>query len=189
MGAVVHRYADPVVKYHAKYLVADGRIGVVMTLNPTRKCFTRTWDMALMTEEREVVRSLSTLFALDAAGARVLPRHCISQRLIVGPEGARGRMRSLLAKATRRIDVLDHKLSDPDLVALLRDRRTRGIAVSVVGRQPVGEIVPHGKLVVIDDSQAVLGSLAMSALSLDSRREVSIVIDTPSAGWRRITRI
>ncbi|MGH9218129.1 MAG: phospholipase D-like domain-containing protein, partial [Vicinamibacterales bacterium] len=41
MGAVVTRYADPVVKYHAKYLVADGTTAIITTLNPTRKCFTR----------------------------------------------------------------------------------------------------------------------------------------------------
>ena len=39
MGAVVTRYGDPVVKYHAKYLVADETTAVVTTLNPTRKCF------------------------------------------------------------------------------------------------------------------------------------------------------
>src|SRR4030095_893736 len=44
MGAVVTRYADPVVKYHAKYLVADEATAMITTLNPTRKCFTRTWD-------------------------------------------------------------------------------------------------------------------------------------------------
>jgi cardiolipin synthase len=179
MGATVHHYADPVVKYHAKYLVADGTTALVATLNPTRKCFSRTWDFVLTTDDRAVVRSLATLFALDAAGERVLPRHRISSRLIVGPEGARARVRTLLARARHSIRVLDHKLSDPDLVALLRERREEGIAVSVIGRQPVAMMVPHGKLIIIDEAQVVLGSLAMSALSLDFRREVSIISDTP----------
>ena len=180
IGAVVHRYGDPVVKYHAKYIVADGRRALVATLNPTKKCFTRTWDFVLTTEDRAVVRSLSAWFTLDAAGERVLPRHRISQRLIVGPEAARARMRALIMGARRSIKILDHKLSDPDLVALLRERRASGIAVSVVGRQPAGLLVPHGKMLIIDDSRAVLGSMAMSALSLDFRREVSIVIAEPA---------
>jgi phosphatidylserine/phosphatidylglycerophosphate/cardiolipin synthase-like enzyme len=179
MGAVVHRYADPVVKYHAKYLVADGKTALVATLNPTTKCFTATWDFVLITDERPVVRSLSTLFALDAAGERVLPRHRISPRLIIGPEGARAKMSALLTSARRSIKVLDHKLSDPDLVALLRERRDEGIAVSVIDRQPVGFQVPHGKLLIIDDRRALLGSMGMSALSLDFRREVSVLVDTP----------
>jgi cardiolipin synthase len=179
IGAIVHRFGDPVVKYHAKYLVADGRTALVATLNPTKKCFSRTWDFVLTTEDRALVRSLSTLFALDAAGQPVLPRHRISQRLIVGPEGARAKMRNQIMNARRSIGILDHKLSDPDLVALLRERRGHGIAVSVVGRQPLGGLVPHGKMVIIDESRAILGSMSMSALSLDFRREVSVVIETP----------
>jgi phosphatidylserine/phosphatidylglycerophosphate/cardiolipin synthase-like enzyme len=179
MGAVVHRYSHSTV-YHAKYLVADGQIAIVTTLNPTTKCFTRTWDMLLTTRERSVVRSLSTVFALDAAGKRVLPRHRISPRLIIGPESARQRMQALLASARRSIHILDHKLSDPDLVSLLRERRAEGISVSVIGHQPMEAIVPHGKMIIIDESLVALGSTAMSALSLDSRRELSIVAAAPS---------
>ena len=177
MGALVHWYADPVVKYHAKYLVADGRRALVATLNPTTKCFTRTLDFVYTTEEPAIVRSISTLFALDAAGERVLPRHRISDRVIVGPEGSRERMRGLITGARKKIRVLDHKLSDPDLVALLRERREAGVDVSVLSRQTVGAYKPHGKLMIVDHSKAVLGSMAMSALSLDFRREVSVVVD------------
>jgi phosphatidylserine/phosphatidylglycerophosphate/cardiolipin synthase-like enzyme len=179
MGVIVHWYVDPVVKYHAKYLVADDKTALVATLNPTKKCFTRTWDFVLLTTDGAVVRSLATLFALDSAGQRVLPRHRISQRLIVGPEGARERMRALIASARHSIRVLDHKLSDPDLVALLRDRRDEGLDVSVIGRQRVSGLEPHGKLIIVDEAVAVLGSMAMSALSLDFRREVAIKIDSP----------
>jgi phosphatidylserine/phosphatidylglycerophosphate/cardiolipin synthase-like enzyme len=180
IGAVVHRYGDPVVKYHAKYMVADGRIALVATLNPTKRCFSRTWDFILTTEDRALVRSLSTLFILDAAGQPVLPRHRISPRVIVGPEGARAKMLSQMMSARRSIKILDHKLSDPDLVALLRERRAEGIAVSVVGSQPLGAQAPHGKMIIIDESRAVLGSMAMSALSLDFRREVSVVVENPA---------
>ena len=47
----------------------------------------------------------------------------------------------------------------------------------MLGRQSVGSYKAHGKLLIIDDARAVLGSMAMSALSLDFRREVSIVIE------------
>jgi phosphatidylserine/phosphatidylglycerophosphate/cardiolipin synthase-like enzyme len=179
MGAVVHWYADPVVKYHAKYVVADRRQAMIATLNPTKKCFSRTWDFVYVTNDPALVRSVSTLFALDAAGERILPRHRISQRLIIGPEGARPRMQELIASAKRTIQLVDHKLSDPELVALLRERREAGVQVSVLGKNPVGPLVPHGKLLVLDERRAVLGSTAMSALSLDFRREVSVMIDTP----------
>ena len=38
-GASLHAYTDPVVKYHAKYLVVDDGPAVVASFNLTRKCF------------------------------------------------------------------------------------------------------------------------------------------------------
>ena len=181
MGALVHWYGDPVVKYHAKYVVADRRRAMIATLNPTRKCFSRTLDFVFTTEHEDLVRSISTLFALDASAERILPRHRISDRLLIGPEGARSRLRQLIASASRTIQLIDHKLSDPEMVALLRERRAAGVEVSVIGKKPIGTLQPHGKLLIIDESRAALGSTALSTLSLDFRREVSIVIEDPAA--------
>jgi cardiolipin synthase A/B len=180
MGAVVTRYADPVVKYHAKYLVADESTAIITTLNPTRKCFSRTWDAMLITGDRSVVKGLLTLFKADAAGVPLPSRRPLGRRLIVGPERSRAEIRGLIAGAKHSIRILDHKLSDPDLVALLRDRRDEGIIVSVLGKHPMGSVVPHGKMMIIDETRAVLGSTALSTLSLDFRREVSVVIHDPA---------
>jgi phosphatidylserine/phosphatidylglycerophosphate/cardiolipin synthase-like enzyme len=45
----------------------------------------------------------------------------------------------------------------------------------------MGPLTPHGKLLIIDESRAILGSMAMSALSLDFRREVSVLIEQKTA--------
>jgi phosphatidylserine/phosphatidylglycerophosphate/cardiolipin synthase-like enzyme len=176
MGAVVTWYADPVVKYHAKYLVADETTAVVTTLNPTERCFSRTWDCLLITDDTSVVHGLLALFRADTTGSP-LPRRTFSARLIVGPEHSRAEYRRLISSANRSIRILDHKLSDPDLVTLLRTRRTEGVTVSVVGHQALGLLEPHGKMMILDETRAVMGSTALSTLSLDFRREVSIVID------------
>lgn len=180
MGAVVTRYADPVVKYHAKYLVADGTTAIITTLNPTRKCFTRTWDAVLITHDPTVVKGLLTLFRADAAGKPLPSRRPISRRLVIGPERSRAEIRGLIAGARSSIRILDHKLSDPDVVSLLRERREDGITVTVLGKQPIRGFEPHGKMLIIDEARAVLGSTALSTLSLDFRREVSIVIHDPA---------
>jgi phosphatidylserine/phosphatidylglycerophosphate/cardiolipin synthase-like enzyme len=180
MGAVVTRYADPVVKYHAKYLVADEATAIVMTLNPTRKCFTRTWDAVLITKDPAVVKGLLTLFKSDVAGVPLPSRRPLGRRLIVGPERSRAEIRALIAGAKHSIRILDHKLSDPDVVALLRERRAEGIIVTVLGKHPMRGIVPHGKMMIVDETRAVLGSTALSTLSLDFRREVSVVVHEPA---------
>lgn len=82
MGAVVTRYADPVVKYHAKYLVADESTAIVTTLNPTRKCFSRTWDAVLITQDTSVVAGLLTLFRADSTGAPLPSRRPIRKSVV-----------------------------------------------------------------------------------------------------------
>ncbi|MFM8535363.1 MAG: phospholipase D-like domain-containing protein [Acidimicrobiia bacterium] len=180
MGAVVTRYADPVVKYHAKYLVADDTTAIVTTLNPTRKCFSRTWDAVLITTDAAVVKGLLALFKADAAGVPLPTRRPLGRRLIVGPERSREEIRALIAGASHSIRILDHKLSDPDLVGLLRERRDEGVTVTVIGNHPMGGLEPHGKMMIVDESHAILGSTALSTLSLDFRREVSVVVREPA---------
>jgi phosphatidylserine/phosphatidylglycerophosphate/cardiolipin synthase-like enzyme len=123
-----------------------------------------------------VVKGLLTLFRADSDGKPLPSRRPISRRLIIGPERSRSEIRGLIAGAKSSIRILDHKLSDPDVVSLLRERREEGITVTVLGKQPIRGFEPHGKMLIIDETRAVLGSTALSTLSLDFRREVSIVI-------------
>jgi phosphatidylserine/phosphatidylglycerophosphate/cardiolipin synthase-like enzyme len=133
----------------------------------------------LITRDPSVVKGLLTLSRADTAG-HPLPRRALTRRLIVGPERSREEIRGLITGAKHSIRILDHKLSDPDLVALLRERRQDGITVSVLGKQPIRGFEPHGKMMIIDESRAILGSTALSTLSLDFRREVSIVVHDPA---------
>src|SRR5437764_1283762 len=66
MGATVHPYSDPVVKYHAKYLLADDGPALVGSLNLTAKCFAATSDFILITYDPGVLRDLQELFEVDA---------------------------------------------------------------------------------------------------------------------------
>src|SRR5713226_9334989 len=54
-GAAVKAYTDPVVKYHAKYLVADEGPALVASLNFTKKCFSQTCDAVVLTHDAAVV--------------------------------------------------------------------------------------------------------------------------------------
>src|SRR5262245_50233583 len=54
-GASLHPYTDPVVKYHAKYLVADEGPAIVASLNFTKKCFRKTWDALAITHDPAIV--------------------------------------------------------------------------------------------------------------------------------------
>ena len=178
-GATVRPYTDAVVKYHAKYLVADDGPAVVGSLNFTRKCFERTCDALVLTHDPRVVSGLRQIMEADREGRR-LPEN-LTGRLIIGPERARRQFTSLIEEARSSIRLIDPKLSDPDLVTLLNQRRARGLTVEVFGSKRLGDLISHGKIMLIDEKIAVVGSLALAAMSLDFRREVAIVVDDPPA--------
>lgn len=178
-GADVHTYADPVVKYHAKYLVADDGPAVVASLNFTRKCFNRTCDALVVTHDPDVVSGLQRLMAADRNGEPA--PESLSPRLIIGPERARRQFTALIEGARESIRLIDAKLSDPDLATLLNERRAGGVKVEVIMSRRVGELKSHGKIMLVDNRIAVIGSLALAALSLEFRREVAITVEEPGA--------
>jgi cardiolipin synthase len=178
-GAALNPYSDPVVKYHAKYLVADDGPAIVASLNLTRKCFRKTCDAIVVTHDPAVITGLHRLWTADCD--RLPMPDDLTERLIVGPERARRQFTALVRQARTSIRLIDAKLSDPDLVSLLNQRRAAGLTVDIFSSKQLGALQSHGKIMLVDDRIAVVGSLALAALSLDFRREVAIVVDEPSA--------
>jgi len=178
MGVVIHRRPEGVMKYHAKYMVADEAQALVGTLNLTRKCFRRTRDFVLNTADPAVVTGLAEMFRADSS-AVVLRREQRSERLIIGPDDTRQRIETLLGGAKRSIRILDHKLSDPAMLAILRDRQRKGVAVEIERGDRHDSLAAHGRLIVIDQATAIFGSFSLSARSLDERRELAVVIQAP----------
>ncbi len=178
-GARIHAYHDPVVKYHAKYVVADEGPAIVGSMNFTRKCFDRTLDALVITRDPEVVDTLHRMFEADRQG-RPLP-DSTTPRLVIGPELARRQLTTLINGAKSSVRLIDAKLSDPDLVTLLQARAASGLTVELFAAKKIGGLKSHGKIMLVDDRTAVVGSMALTALSLEFRREIAIVVEEPAA--------
>ena len=178
-GARLHPYGDPVVKYHAKYLVADEGPAIVASLNLTKKCFDRTYDAVVITDDRHVVDSLHRIF--DADRQKLPLPDDLSPRLVIGPERARRQLAELMDNAQASIRVFDAKLSDPDMLTRLQGRQSAGVDVETVRSKKIAGLKSHAKILSIDGRVAVVGGLALTALSLEFRREIAIVVDDPAA--------
>src|SRR5262245_47710382 len=178
-GATLYAYTDPVVKYHAKYLVADEGPALITSLNFTKKCFGQTCDALALTWDPAVVNGLYELMAADREG-RPAPDG-LPDRLIVGPERARRQFTGLIEGSRTSIQVIDAKVSDPGLIALLNARRAQGVNVTVHTDKLLCGLRSHGKMMLLDGERVVIGSLALAALSLDFRREVALVVSEPAA--------
>lgn len=178
-GATVHAYTDAVVKYHAKYVVADEGPALVASLNFTSKCFTRTCDAIVLTWDPAVVSGLRELLSSDRLSS--LAPATLSSRLIVGPEGARRQFTSYIEQAQSSILLIDAKLADAGILSLLARKRAAGVTVQVHDERRVGSLKSHGKIMLIDGVRAIVGSLALTPLSLDFHREVAIDTTSPEA--------
>jgi len=176
IGVKVWRYADPRMKYHAKYIVSDQGPALVGSLNFTRNCFKETSDFLLVTHDPAVVSGLTALFETDSRISLSELRPEVTSRLIVGPDRARAQMTALLEQARYSIRIIDPKLSDPAIRAVLDARAAEGVAVEVFGHRHVHGHVSHGKLLIVDDRIATVGSMALSASNLDARREMAVVV-------------
>src|SRR5262249_38293851 len=152
---------------------------VVASLNFTRKCFRRTCDALVVTHDPLVVSDLREMIAADRDGRRLPPAR--SGRLIVGPERARDQLAALIAGARSTIRLIDAKFSDRESLRLLLARKAVGVTVEIFSARRIGGLKSHGKLMLIDGRLAVVGSIAMTGLSLDLRRELAIAIDDRAA--------
>ena len=176
LGAGVHPYENPAMKYHAKYIVSDDGPALVTTLNFTRKCFENTCDFLIFTENSDVVTGLKVLFDLDCNRPRA-PLPEITGRLIVGPDQARSRLTSLFETARTSIRIMDHRVTDPHILSVLNEKQRNGVFVQVIGDARMDGLIAHGRMTLIDEKTAIIGSIHLSPPSLDSRREVAILVE------------
>jgi phosphatidylserine/phosphatidylglycerophosphate/cardiolipin synthase-like enzyme len=105
----------------------------------------------------------------------------LSPRLVIGPERARRQLSDLMDGARESIRVMDAKLSDPDMLTRLQARRAAGVEIDVIKTKKFGGLKSHAKIVLVDGRIALVGGLALTALSLEFRREVAILVKDPGA--------
>src|SRR5207237_490100 len=175
-GADVRSYESGDTKYHAKYAVVDDGAALVTSLNFTRKCFENTCDFLVFTENAEVIAGLKALFEKDwTTPGSALPD--ISDRLIIGPDRARPCLMELLRSGDESIRIIDHRVTDPQVLAVLKYKLDKGVSVRIIADSRTDGLLAHGRMILVDRRIAVIGSFHLSPPSLDWRREVALVID------------
>jgi phosphatidylserine/phosphatidylglycerophosphate/cardiolipin synthase-like enzyme len=180
-GVRVARYRDRATKYHGKYLVADAEVALVGSINLTRKCFDKTSDFVAVCRDPRVVSALSALFDADCRLAATPPLGTFAPRVVVGPDHARAWVFKVLGAARRSIRIIDRKLGDEDVLRLLMDKARAGVDVQVVQEKRIAGLRSHGRLVIVDERTALVGSMALSSRHLDRRREVALVVEDRAA--------
>ena len=193
---------------HAKLLVADGRQAAIMTANLTRAGLTSNREYMVLSNDPTDVADAQAIIVADRTGAEAPTP---AGHLITSPgSSARGELTALADSAQWRLDVQMEELSDAGLVASLGAAIRRGVTVTVVApardrsaatNGALGRLASagaavrvlesptvHAKAMVADQRRFYVGSMNLTASSLDSNREVGLILDD-EAGARRISSV
>lgn len=187
---------------HDKYAVADRQVALVGTANWTLSAFKYNREYFVVDHDPTDVGQLEAIFQGDWQRQ---PVPLDDPQLVVSPTNSRTDLLGLIATAQHQLDLEAEELQDPGIEAALGQAARRGVNVRVVVPRPgagvknsnaVGERTvqsygvqvrelrtpfPHAKALVVDEREAFVGSENISKPSLDSNREVGLLISDPGA--------
>jgi cardiolipin synthase len=196
-AGVEARWTGPAFRLsHAKLLIVDRARAWIMTANLTRAAFQSNREYLALIADPEQVADLSALFEADWSWTAREPR---AGGLVVSPSTARARIADLIAGATRTLDLEAEELVDAESVRLLGEAAARGVAVRVVmspGANDAGRAAlaraggqlrslarpyVHAKMILADNARLYVGSVNLTAQSLDRNREVGVILTAAPA--------
>jgi phosphatidylserine/phosphatidylglycerophosphate/cardiolipin synthase-like enzyme len=181
-GVMVSRTADELVRYHSKMMVVDREELHVYGFNYTA-LDVKSRSFGVVTRDRKLVQEALRLFEADVQRQEFEPQ--LEEGFVVSPENAREQLATFIKRARRSLVVYDPKLTDPQMVRLLRQRAKAGVDIRIIGKmgkrgcelrvQKMPGARLHVRAMVRDGDTAFVGSQSLRGLELDLRRELGIV--------------
>jgi len=180
-GATVSRTDDDLVRYHNKFMIADGKTLHVLGFNFTHLDMDRSRSFGIVTKDRRLVQEAIKLFEADFNRQPYTPGH---KNFLVSPENARLELGTFLKGAKQQLLIYDVRITDNAMIKVLKERAKAGVNIRMLGKlekKDVGvhaEKFPgklHARVIVRDGRSAYVGSMSLRRLELDGRREVGVI--------------
>lgn len=189
---------------HEKSIVADQKAALVATFNLCEKYFTLTRDYGVVTVVPSHVRQIVEVFEADWEHRDWVPS--AFEGLLWSNANSRYHMAEFIDAAERRLDIQHPKYVDAVILDRVADAVDRGVKVRVLcgGKHGISEwdildtfaslrtlrrigvkvhkqknLRVHAKLLIVDDAQALVGSMNIDRSAFYLRRELGITITDP----------
>jgi cardiolipin synthase len=185
-GVQVARSADDLLRYHAKYMIADSALHL-LGFNFTKLDMDKSRSFAVSTRHQRSVQEALKLFEADLSRQPYTPA---KSNLVVSPESSRDMLAAFIKGAKKELAIYDAKVYDPAMVKLLKERAAKGVRVRVLGaiKAKDGEIEArkltnmrlHVRAIVRDGTRAFVGSQSLRKDELENRREVGLIVTNPA---------
>jgi cardiolipin synthase len=189
---------------HEKSMVIDDKVAFIQSLNWDLKNLTGTRDYAVVTNHAREVAEVIECFEADWARKVFNVDH--TTRLIWCNGNGRDRIARFIDDTKHTLFLQNERYQDAVIIERLVRAKMRGVKVHVMARPPhklkreklsegvgglrimddVGIKVHklkhmklHGKMLLSDNSRAIVGSINLAPGSFDSRRELAIEVHSP----------
>lgn len=186
---------------HEKSIVADGKTALVATFNLGEKYFTQTRDYGVITGHPCHVAQIGEVFEADWAQRDWEPT--AYEGLLWSNSNSRYHMAQFIDAAQHSLDVQHPKYVDAVIIDRIAAAVDRGVKVHVLcgGKHGISEwdvldtfaslrtlrrvgakvrkqknLRVHAKLLIVDGTQALVGSMNIDRSAFDMRRELGITI-------------
>lgn len=209
---------------HQKSMVIDDKVGFIESLNWEPRDLTETRDYAVETTRKSEVAEMVRCFEADWNERPFEPDP--GSELIWCPNNGRQRIADFIDGAKHTLWLQNERYQDMVIIERLVRAVKRGVRVRIMSRalhklkrkklfegvsglrivHDVGakvrtprDLKLHGKIMVADDSRAIVGSINLSPGSFDDRRELAIetssehvvrrLLETIRHDWKRSRKL
>lgn len=185
-GVTVSRSADDLLRYHAKYMIADATLHL-LGFNFTKLDLDKSRSFAVSTNDHRSVDEAAKLFEADLSRQPYTPA---KSNLVVSPENAREMLSNFIKGAKKELAIYDAKVFDPAMIKLLKERAAKGVKVRILGAvkakdcgieaRTLSPMRLHVRAIVRDGTRAFVGSQSLRKDELENRREVGLIVTNPA---------
>jgi phosphatidylserine/phosphatidylglycerophosphate/cardiolipin synthase-like enzyme len=185
-GVTVARTSNDLVRYHDKFLIKDREELFLLAFNFTAIDIDHSRSFALVSQDSSLVQEAGRLFEADCTRQPFTPQ---TDALVVSPINARRQLAEFIEGAREELLIYDPKISDPQMIRLLKQQSGKGVQLRIIGR--VGRagsglavrkssIRLHCRAMVRDGVDVFVGSQSLREEELDERREVGLIVSDPA---------
>lgn len=189
---------------HEKSITVDEEVALVATFNLCEKYFTLTRDYGVIVEDPVKVAEIVNVFNADWDQVDYKPSE--TSGLLWSNNNSRLAMSKFIDSATDTLEVQHPKFVDATILDRLVEAANRGVTVRVLcgGKHGISEwdILDtfsslrvlqrfgvkvhkqknyrlHAKLILVDESKALVGSMNIDRSAFDLRRELGTIVTDP----------
>jgi len=193
-GVTVSRTADDLLRYHAKYMIADSVLHL-FGFNFTHLDIDRSRSFAISTRDSKAVTEATKLFEADLTRQQFVAG---KSHLVVSPENSRAMLTAFISGARKELAIYDAKVQDPSIIKLLKSLASKGVKTRIIGsmkgkdpdikERKLATMRLHVRAIVRDGTRAFVGSQSMRKDELENRREVGLIVNNPTVA-RKILQV